>query len=52
MGDIEIRSSLVSIDKNLILRQVQLSSTLDIDEIKSMIDGLYTDWEKAKNLMQ
>ena len=52
MGSIEIRSSLISKDKNLILRQAQLSSTLDIDEIKSMIDGLYTDWEKVKESLK
>ena len=52
MGSIEMRSSLISKDKNLILRQAQLSSTLDIDEIKSMIDGLYTDWKKVKESLE
>ncbi|MDA9876186.1 hypothetical protein N9D27_00530 [Gammaproteobacteria bacterium] len=49
MADIDIRSGLICKDKSLILRQVQLSSTLDIDEIKSMIDGLYKDWDKVKS---
>ena len=49
MADINIRSGLICTDKSLILRQFQLSSTLDIDEIKSMIDGLYKDWDIVKS---
>lgn len=41
-----MRSSLVVDKFELKLKQFQLSSTLDIDEIKHMIIGLRADWKK------
>ena len=44
-----MRSSLVVDKFELKLKQFQLSSTLDIDEIKHMIIGLRADWKKLAN---
>ena len=52
MEDKNIRSSLVAKDKKLFLRQTQLSNTLDNDEIKTMIEGLHSDWRDLLDFLK
>ncbi len=52
MEEKTIRSSIVARNKEIFLRQTQLSSTLDHDEIKTMIEGLYSDWQNLSAFLK
>ena len=52
MEEKTIRSSIVARNKEIFLRQTQLSSTLDHDEIKTMIEGLYSDWQNLSEFLK
>lgn len=52
MNNETVRSSVVANDEEIFLKQTQLSSTLDIEEMKSMIEGLNSDWHFIKSAIK
>lgn len=52
MNNETVRSSVVANDEDIFLKQTQLSSTLDIEEMKSMIEGLNADWHFIKSAIE
>jgi len=52
MNQSSVRSSLAANQKSIFLKQTQLSSTLDIEEMKSMIEGLNQDWHSIKLMIE